>query len=225
MAYAVHADGTIVVDGAVPLLDPVTERPKFLAIVDRLRSIVAANAARTGVPAAHLFGTVWAETGFLGAIGGEAAVSPPDKDGTSAYGRMQLKPFWFATKTQIGDGVPHTPGDMLHDALNIRFGSDLLALIRRHGNDLVQASSVYNCGGSAADPWRPKPWPSTPPFFLCATKDYLSKVVAANNTYLRMRAPGTPFTSSRGGGGGGGAVLVGAAVIGIGAVLFGGGRR
>ena len=193
VSYTVASNGVVSLDGRALVL-PAASAKTFLAIVDALRPIVDANSARTGVPASWIYGIIWTETGFLGPKGGERAISPPDKDGTSAYGRMQLKPFWFSKAgTGIGDGVAHSNEEMLHDALNIRFGSDLLALIYKDGNDFVQASSIYNCGSeSSKHPWRPH---SAPPhegraaWGVCGNVagdglSYQDHAVAASNTFL-----------------------------------------
>ena len=181
-AWTVQPGGFVADRDGVRLVLPASALPKFRSIVSYLQTLIDDNARRTGVPAAWIAGIVWAETGFLGAAGGhsDAAVSP-----AGAVGRMQLMPFWFLSPTAIGDGKPHTRDEMTHnDALNMRFGTDLLNLIRKDGNELPAAASIYNCGSTTnGHPWRPKPMASNH-FQLCAEGNYIETVVAAHNSYL-----------------------------------------
>ena len=190
MSYSIDSSGVIYLDGAMPTL-PASQRDRLLAIYDRIKSYVQSNSARTGITENWIMGIVWAETGFLGPVGGESAVSP-----AGAIGRMQLMPFWFSSPTAIGDGKAHSIDEMKNDALNIRFGTDLLKLIRDDGNDLIQTSSIYNCGSTTAKhPWHPNP---SPPYVgraawgVCGEVasgglSYQDAVAQASNSFLQAR--------------------------------------
>ncbi len=217
--HALQPNGTIALsDGRVPVLDP-SVQPKFSAIVAKLAPLIVANAARTGLPPAWIAGIVWAETGFLGPVGGESAVSP-----AGAIGRMQLMPFWFTVPTAIGDGVAHSIDEMKHDPLNMRFGSDLLALIAKDGNDLPATASIYNCGSTAAaHPWHPRTMSTDARWGYCSEHSsdgtsYIDQVVAAANTYA-LAHPMAAQTGKTGAG-----RTVGLAVA-VGAGVWWAGRR
>lgn len=208
--YTISPSGIISLQGRVLTLPDISTK-KFFAVVEVVRPYAEAEAKRTGVPVQWIYSIIWTETGFLGPVNGEKAISPPDKDGTSAYGRMQIKPFLFDKPTAIGDGRAHSSAEMQHDALNIRYGTDLLSIIRNDGNDLVEASSIYNCGSATVKhPWRPHP---APPYEgravwgVCGNVasdglSYQDHMAAANNTYLHAKptlvtaSGGSPSSSS-----------------------------
>lgn len=215
MSYTVQPDSSVRLNGVLLVLDKASNT-RFQAIVTKLWPIIDANSRRTGVPAATIAAIIWSETGFLGPTNGATAVSP-----AGAIGRMQLMPFWFDKPTQIGDGKAHTREEMFNDALNIRFGTDLLKIIQSDGNDLPQIASIYNCGSSSPKhPWRPHP---SPPYKgqadwgYCGEGTYVSNVVAASNSFRLATRP-SPANASGGSWVSGNTKLV-AVAVGVGAYV------
>jgi len=214
MSYTVDGSGIVRLDGKIIVL-PASSLPKFAAVMNALLPLINSNARRVGVLASTIAGIIWAETGFLGPVNGAKAVSA-----SGAIGRMQLMPFWFNKPNVIGDGKAHNSEEMMNDALNLQFGSDLIALIAKDGNDLPKIASIYNCGSSTGKhPWTPHP---SPPYVgravwgFCAQLaddglSYIDHVVAASNSFLSMSPSSQPSS--------GGPSVISAVAIGVGTVL------
>lgn len=175
LSYVVDPAGAVLTRSNAPGATWVAPRleehaaQQFRTMVEHWRELVELASADFRVPAATIFGIMWAES----------KGDPRARSAKGAMGLLQVMPFHWP------EGTPESA--MLDPRGNIRKGVQIMANARSRTKDLVELASYYNAGG----PWTNASWLAaerqpglTTRWGVPAEPGYIDTVVAASNTFL-----------------------------------------
>ena len=143
-------------------------------------SIINRQAAAEHLDPALVAAVIYAETKF-----------DPRTSSAGALGLMQVEPATARNLARISGGTTFKIADLAHPATNIAYGSYYLRyLLNLYHGDRTLALAAYNAGPTNVDNWVAQARAAgrslsiaTIPF--TQTRDYVSKVEAAQKTYRR----------------------------------------
>jgi soluble lytic murein transglycosylase len=152
------------------------------------REAIVAQAARTGVDPAYVYGLIRQESRFI----------TDARSQVGASGLMQLMPAtarWTAQRL----GVPYTPARINDRDTNLRLGMGYLKLLLDdfEGSQALSAAG-YNAGPGRPRRWRDGPllepamWAETIPF--SETRDYVKKVLSNAVYYAALLGSDEPVS-------------------------------